>query len=223
MAQVGDRQIALSSAPIARAPYQEHKAIRERSEKEVRAADKRVERVVVVVVDRSLLFACLSIHPSIFMYCLSHPLSLSLSLSCQVSSFLSSHRISVSGCSLRPAQHFSESGLSPAVLSVTRDFTAPSPIQAQSWPIILSGRDMVGTAATGSGKTLAFGLPGLAHVLAQREAKLVERGCPVMLTIAPTRELSQQIHEVLEKAGKRRGGEKGRTRRGRRCHRASWI
>jgi ATP-dependent helicase YprA (DUF1998 family) len=51
---------------------------------------------------------------------------------------------------------------------VTRDFVRPSPIQAQCWPVVQSGRDLVGIAATGSGKTLAFGLPALKHILAQR-------------------------------------------------------
>jgi ATP-dependent RNA helicase DDX5/DBP2 len=39
-------------------------------------------------------------------------------------------------------------------------FTAPSPIQAQTWPAALQGRDVIGIAKTGSGKTLAFLLPG---------------------------------------------------------------
>jgi superfamily II DNA/RNA helicase len=61
-------------------------------------------------------------------------------------------------------------GFSKEILEATRNFTAPSPIQAQSWPIIMSGHDLIGIAATGSGKTLAFGLPALRHLLAQREA-----------------------------------------------------
>ena len=59
-------------------------------------------------------------------------------------------------------------GFSEDLLHVTRDFARPSPIQAQCWPVIQSGRDLVGIAATGSGKTLAFGLPALKHILAQR-------------------------------------------------------
>jgi hypothetical protein len=56
------------------------------------------------------------------------------------------------------------------MLHATRTFQQPSPIQSQCWPIVLSGRDLIGVAATGSGKTLAFGLPMLRHVAAQREA-----------------------------------------------------
>ena len=61
-------------------------------------------------------------------------------------------------------------GFSADLLHATRDFAQPSPIQAQCWPIILSGHDLVGVAATGSGKTLAFGLPALQHIKAQKAA-----------------------------------------------------
>ncbi len=60
-----------------------------------------------------------------------------------------------------------ESGLPANVLQVCAGFKNPTPIQAQSWPIALSGRDAVGIAETGSGKTLAFTLPGVVHILAQ--------------------------------------------------------
>lgn len=61
-------------------------------------------------------------------------------------------------------------GFSADLLQSTREFAQPSPIQAQCWPIILSGHDLVGVAATGSGKTLAFGLPALQHIQAQKKA-----------------------------------------------------
>lgn len=46
-----------------------------------------------------------------------------------------------------------------------QNWTAPTPIQAQGWPIALSGRDMVGIAQTGSGKTLAVRYIGLLHLI----------------------------------------------------------
>lgn len=51
-------------------------------------------------------------------------------------------------------------------MSVIEDskFTDPMPIQAQAFPIVLSGHDLIGIAQTGSGKTLAFMLPGLVHI-----------------------------------------------------------
>ena len=61
-------------------------------------------------------------------------------------------------------------GFAGELLHAIRDFVEPSPIQAQCWPIISSGHDLVGIAATGSGKTLAFGLPALQHIRAQRDA-----------------------------------------------------
>jgi ATP-dependent RNA helicase DDX5/DBP2 len=72
-------------------------------------------------------------------------------------------------------------------------FEKPTPIQSQAWPIVLSGRDMVGIAATGSGKTLAFILPAIVHVNAQ---DLLEQGDgPIVLVLAPTRELACQIEQ----------------------------
>ena len=66
----------------------------------------------------------------------------------------------------------------------------PTPIQAQTIPILLSGRDVVGQARTGSGKTLAFAIP------------IVERCAPNIrgvqaLVLVPTRELAIQVGEVL--------------------------
>ena len=43
-------------------------------------------------------------------------------------------------------------------------FKEPSPIQAQSWPMALSGRDVVAIAQTGSGKTISFALPAMLHI-----------------------------------------------------------
>lgn len=68
----------------------------------------------------------------------------------------------------KPLPKFAHTRLPPAMLHATREFVAPSPIQSQCWPIILSGRDLIGIASTGSGKTLGFGLPMLAHIAAQR-------------------------------------------------------
>jgi len=70
-------------------------------------------------------------------------------------------------------------------------FSAPTPIQAQGWPMALSGRDVVGVAETGSGKTLAFIIPAIMHIMGQPP---LERGDgPIALVVAPTRELAIQI------------------------------
>ncbi|KDD75819.1 DEAD/DEAH box helicase [Helicosporidium sp. ATCC 50920] len=106
-----------------------------------------------------------------------------------------------------PLLAFPESGLSADLLHAVKNFSRPSPIQAQCLPLALDGRDLVGIAATGSGKTLAFGLPGLAHVLAQRGQERDKQGKnpPRVLVLAPTRELVQQIEAVLSDAGSRCG------------------
>ncbi|CAG8698223.1 2965_t:CDS:2, partial [Acaulospora morrowiae] len=79
-------------------------------------------------------------------------------------------------------------------------FTAPTPIQSQGWPMALSGRDVVGIAETGSGKTLAYCLPSIVHINAQ---PFLEPGDgPIVLILAPTRELAVQIQQECTKFGK---------------------
>ena len=73
-------------------------------------------------------------------------------------------------------------------------FNDPTAIQSQGWPIALSGLDLVGIAMTGSGKTLAYLPPAIIHINHQ---PYLERGDgPIVLVLAPTRELAQQIQEV---------------------------
>lgn len=74
--------------------------------------------------------------------------------------------------------------------------TEPFPIQALTIPDAMAGRDVCGQARTGSGKTLAFGLPMLAT------AKSAAAGRPVALILVPTRELANQVTEVLEPLAK---------------------
>jgi hypothetical protein len=77
-------------------------------------------------------------------------------------------------------------------------FHAPTPIQAQAWPVALAGRDLVAIAKTGSGKTCGFLLPGMMHIRAMRRDA---RYGPVVLVLAPTRELAMQIKEEADKFG----------------------
>jgi hypothetical protein len=117
-------------------------------------------------------------------------------------------RTAVEGCDLAPVLSFEQTGLGPELLHSTREFVSPSPIQAQCWPIILSGHDMIGIAATGSGKTLGFGLPMMAHIAANRQpggAAAGKKKGPFAVVLAPTRELALQITAVLEDAGARCG------------------
>lgn len=111
-------------------------------------------------------------------------------------------KVAVEGSDLPPIDTFQQTGLPSSMLQATRSFLRPSPIQSQCWPIILAGHDLIGIAATGSGKTLAFGLPALRHIQAQRDGGVVTgRHGPLVLVMAPTRELALQINEVLADAG----------------------
>uniref|UniRef100_A0A8C8SA84 RNA helicase n=1 Tax=Pelusios castaneus TaxID=367368 RepID=A0A8C8SA84_9SAUR len=83
---------------------------------------------------------------------------------------------------------------------IDQNFTEPTPIQCQGFPLALSGRDMVGIAQTGSGKTLAYLLPAIVHINHQ---PYLERGDgPICLVLAPTRELAQQVQQVADDYGK---------------------
>jgi ATP-dependent RNA helicase DBP3 len=74
------------------------------------------------------------------------------------------------------------------------NFAAPTPIQAATWPFLLSGRDMVGVAETGSGKTLAFGVPCVRFISSIPKDK--RRGIKAVI-VSPTRELAVQIYDQL--------------------------
>lgn len=86
-------------------------------------------------------------------------------------------------------------------------FEKPTPIQACCWPVLLSGKDVVGIAETGSGKTFAFGVPALQHLVTQAPAasngqkkSKKGNGSPQVsvLVIAPTRELAKQTHDNMD-------------------------
>lgn len=82
-------------------------------------------------------------------------------------------------------------------------FTTPSPIQAQCWPPLLAGRDVIGIASTGSGKTLAFLIPAMLKI-AKRGKFLLSKGStptPRVLIVSPTRELAAQSHDVAVEIG----------------------
>jgi ATP-dependent RNA helicase DeaD len=70
-------------------------------------------------------------------------------------------------------------------------YEKPSPIQAESIPLLLEGHDLLGQAQTGTGKTAAFALPMLANID-------VEESFPQLLVLAPTRELAIQVAEAFQ-------------------------
>nr|CAD7398809.1 unnamed protein product [Timema cristinae] len=87
----------------------------------------------------------------------------------------------------------------PNVISRKQGFSEPTSIQAQGWPIAMSGRNMVGIAQTGSGKTLAYILPAVVHI--NHQEHLAHGDGPIALILAPTRELAQQIQTVAQDFG----------------------
>lgn len=91
---------------------------------------------------------------------------------------------------------FDQLGIAPKLLDILtkNSFVTPTPIQQQSIPSAIEGKDLIGIAQTGTGKTLAFGLPMIQR-LAQSGGK--SRG----LIILPTRELAVQVNDSLKKIG----------------------
>ncbi|GLD98485.1 hypothetical protein PINS_up007182 [Pythium insidiosum] len=121
----------------------------------------------------------------------------------EVNAFHQKHEMTISGdnCLYRPVRTFEEVTFAKQLMSVCAGFPAPTPIQSQCWPILASGRDIIGIAETGSGKTLAFSIPGLVHVAAQPAISAKMPG-PRMLVVAPTRELAMQSADVIAQVGK---------------------
>ena len=95
---------------------------------------------------------------------------------------------------------FQEFGLLPNSLKALArmGITNPTPIQVQTIPALMQGKDVVAQACTGSGKTLAFGLPLIEYV--EPSLRAVQA-----LVLVPTRELANQVGEVLQALGQADG------------------
>ena len=93
--------------------------------------------------------------------------------------------------------YFSDLGLAEPILRAlgAKGYADPTPIQRQSIPALLDGRDLLGIAQTGTGKTAAFALPSL-HRLAAEPSPRKSASCR-MLVLSPTRELAAQIAENM--------------------------
>jgi len=112
---------------------------------------------------------------------------------------------------------FDQLGLTPELLRAVagQEYTEPTPVQAQSIPIVLAGRDLLASAQTGTGKTAAFVLPILQLLNASRPAPRQQSpgqrrprgatGLPIRcLVLTPTRELALQIEECVRTYGAER-------------------
>ncbi len=98
---------------------------------------------------------------------------------------------------------FKELHIIEPILRALRDegYTQPTPIQEQSIPILLKGKDLLGCAQTGTGKTAAFAIPILQHLYLDRMNNGHRRGIKA-LVVTPTRELAIQIGESFTVYGK---------------------
>ncbi|MDQ6809512.1 MAG: DEAD/DEAH box helicase [Verrucomicrobiota bacterium] len=91
---------------------------------------------------------------------------------------------------------FKDFGLSPEVVRGTQamGFSEPTPIQLRAFPVVLAGKDLIGTAQTGTGKTAAFALPILTN--------LARHGAFRCLVLEPTRELAAQVETAFRDYGR---------------------
>lgn len=96
---------------------------------------------------------------------------------------------------------FADLNLDPSILRALTDagYENPTPIQAQSIPEALQGRDIMASAQTGTGKTAAFTLPALNLLATPHPVR--SRG-PRILVLTPTRELAAQVNDAARKYGK---------------------
>ena len=97
-----------------------------------------------------------------------------------------------------PYREFTDAPFGPKILEGFKraGFERPSAIQAQAWPLAIAGKDLISIAKTGSGKTCGFLLPVFYKHKPER------RAVPILLVLAPTRELSVQIQEEAQRFGR---------------------
>lgn len=121
----------------------------------------------------------------------------------EVDEFRRSKNITVTGDTIVPGPVicFDECNFPSFMMDVIakQGYYEPTAIQAQGWPIALSGLNLVAIAQTGSGKTLGYVLPAIIHI--SNQPKLQMGDGPIVLVLAPTRELAQQIQVVANEFG----------------------
>ena len=99
----------------------------------------------------------------------------------------------------RPVKRWRQCGLSDRILAAIEKagYDKPFPIQAQSLPAVMSGRDVIAIAKTGSGKTMGYTLPMVRHAMDQ--PRLAAGEGPIGLVMVPTRELALQVYREVKK------------------------
>ncbi|CAN5534284.1 DEAD/DEAH box helicase [soil metagenome] len=97
-----------------------------------------------------------------------------------------------------PSSGFAALGLRPELLAALEElgYEEPTPIQRETIPLLMAGRDLLGQAATGTGKTAAFALPALQLIDGRAASK------PIAIVLVPTRELAMQVSAAFFRYGK---------------------
>jgi ATP-dependent RNA helicase DeaD len=97
---------------------------------------------------------------------------------------------------------FAALGLAPQIVSALTvlGYEEPTPIQKETIPPLIAGKDLLGQAATGTGKTAAFALPILQRILNEGKSE-----GPTAVVLVPTRELAVQVSEAMHRYGKALG------------------
>lgn len=115
------------------------------------------------------------------------------------SKFIKAAKPAVEVVQYQPNHMFADFDVNPLIKAniEAKGFTAPTPIQDQSIPVGLEGKDIIGIANTGTGKTAAFAIPIIHKLMADRTSKA--------LIIAPTRELAEQIQTEFKSYAKGSG------------------
>ena len=108
---------------------------------------------------------------------------------------------------MKTTRSFADLSLNNELLSVISElgYTSLTPIQAESIPLLLEGRDLIGQAKTGSGKTAAFTLP-LLQKISIRISDLQRDTALQALVLCPTRELCDQVTREIRKLGRKQIG-----------------
>jgi len=104
----------------------------------------------------------------------------------------------------KPADNgFQALGLDARIVAAltTLGYEEPTPIQQQTIPPLIEGKDLLGQAATGTGKTAAFALPILQRIVNEGRVD----GSPTAVVLVPTRELAMQVAEAVHRYGKSLG------------------
>src|SRR5688572_1220596 len=101
------------------------------------------------------------------------------------------------------ATGFAALGLADSLVAAVASlgYEEPTPVQRETIPLMLSGRDLLAQAATGTGKTAAFALPLLHRLIEDASG----RGRTRALVLVPTRELAMQVAEAIHKYGRGTG------------------